>query len=97
MPDPGFLKLSKNISENDLTNPARHDRIMNVKKTRVPMLPTGYGLTAPRLTQPSRQLPLRRTHTGGECPNSLFWQQLDFSRVGVCDGGLGDFVMEVQK
>ena len=75
-----FSSLPKNISENDLTNPARHAKLCVMKITSAPKFLTGDGPTAPSLAS------VRRTDTpdhslrGGSSDCSLGGQ----SKNSIC-------------
>ena len=83
----GDFRSTKNISENDLTNPVLSATMRDMKIMSVPRSPTGNGLTAPRLAQSSSLLPLCTNHTGGGHSNKLILQLLVSGRAGVRNKG----------
>ena len=62
----------------------------DMKMTSAPRLPTGDGLTVPRLVSPQQTAaPVDHSHGGGGCSPSLIRQRLNLSRAGKHNRGFG--------
>lgn len=59
-----------------------------MKRTSAPRLPTGDGLTVPRLASARQAVALWINNTGGGCSNNLIRLRSCSGRAGMCDEGL---------